>query len=116
MLQERLQGKTKLLDLCETQRRSSHRNLFVCVRPIIPLIPKRGTGWIRRWGRANISWPEQSIAPRQGDVEIGTTLGTPFLAKVVRNTVVEVLEYATVIERTLGPVVATVAMLSNAVV
>ena len=38
------------------------------------------------------------------------------MAKVVRNTVVEVLEYATVIERTLGPVVVTVAMLSNAVV
>ena len=64
---------------------------------------------------SNMSWPEQSIAPRQGDVEVGTTLGTPFVAKVVRNTVVEVLEYATIIERILGPVVATVDMLFNAV-
>lgn len=63
-----------------------------------------------------MSWPEQSIAPRQGDDEVGTALGTPFVAKVVRNTVVEVLEYATIIERTLGRVVATVAILSNAVV
>ena len=65
---------------------------------------------------SNMSWPEQSIALRQGDDEVGTTLGTPFVAKVVRNTAVEVLKYVTIIERTLGPVVATVAMLSNVVV
>lgn len=65
---------------------------------------------------SNMSWPEQSIALRQGDDEVGTTLGMPFVAKVVRNTAVEVLKYVTIIERTLGPVVATVAMLSNVVV
>ena len=65
---------------------------------------------------SNMSWLEQSIALRQGDDEVGTTLGMPFVAKVVRNTAVEVLKYVTIIERTLGPVVATVAMLSNVVV
>jgi hypothetical protein len=62
-----------------------------------------------------MSWHEQSIAPRQGDVEVSTMLGTPFVVKIVRNRVVEVLEYATVIERILVPVIAMVAMLSNAV-
>ena len=64
---------------------------------------------------SNMSQPEQSIAPRQDDIEVGTTLGTPVVGKVVRNTMVEVLEYVTVIERILGPVVATVDMLFNAV-
>jgi hypothetical protein len=64
----------------------------------------------------NMSWPKHPIALKQGDVGVGTMLGAPFVVKVVRNTAVEVLEYATAIKGTLGSVIATAAMLSNAVV
>ena len=37
-----------------------------------------------------MSGPGQSVAPRQGGVEVGTALGMPFVVKVVCNTVVEV--------------------------
>ena len=63
-----------------------------------------------------MSWPEQSVESGQDTGEAGTTLGTPLVVSVVCNTVVDVVEYATVSERTFDPVVMTVAVLSDAVV
>jgi hypothetical protein len=62
------------------------------------------------------SWPEQSIPFGHGVGEVGEMLGTPFVVKVVCNTVVEVVEYATATPVRLAIVVAMVAVLSDVIV